>query len=581
MYILFYTVCFGIAVILSLILVGEWRKRFDVNLALIFFTVTLADLGYVLLYMSRNLREALVAQKVIYIGGCFLPLFVLLLVIRLCRIKVGKWVKIIMGAVSGSMFVLVLTAGIYPVFYKAVEFERRNGIVYLNKTYTAFHTLFSVLLMMYFLAGILILMYTAINRTDVSHKIVLLLVLPLMLCIVGFWVTKIINGAELQPVMYDASLVVYLYITRKICLYDIADTCIDAMVEEGDTGFISLDNKLNYLGSNETARHIIPDIARVNIDTCIKDYRLFEDNLIRWINVFEEGERAGSKKDQFICSDASGERHYYVNVSAFYDGSRKRGYQFFFVDNTKEYNYNERLKKDVREKTAHIVEMHNTLIMGMATMVESRDNSTGGHIKRTSRLVEILVGKIMKDRESVFDLSEEFCADLIKAAPMHDLGKIAVDDDILRKPGKFEDWEFEIMKKHAPEGARIVHEILKDTDDEMFHEIAENVAHYHHERWDGSGYPRGLKGEEIPLEARIMAIADVYDALVSKRVYKERMSFEKADSIIMEGMGRHFDKNLEPYYVASRKEFEEYYTALESEENNDSEGKEEYVGHTV
>ena len=120
MYILFYTVCFGIAVILSLILVGEWRKRFDVNLALIYFTVTLADLGYVLLYMSRNLRETLVAQKVIYIGGCFLPLFVLLLVIRLCRIKVGKWVKIIMGAVSGSMFVLVLTAGIYPVFYKAL-----------------------------------------------------------------------------------------------------------------------------------------------------------------------------------------------------------------------------------------------------------------------------------------------------------------------------------------------------------------------------------------------------------------------------------------------------------------------------
>ena len=145
---------------------------------------------------------------------------------------------------------------------------------------------------------------------------------------------------------------------------------------------------------------------------------------------------------------------------------------------------------------------------------------------------------------------------------MHDLGKIAVDDAVLRKPGRFTPEEFEKMKAHAAEGARIVHEILKDTDDNDFHILAENVAHYHHERWDGSGYPEGLKGEEIPLEARIMAIADVYDALVSKRVYKESMSFEQADSIIMEGMGKHFDKQLEPYYIAARPEFESYYRSL-------------------
>jgi putative two-component system response regulator len=196
----------------------------------------------------------------------------------------------------------------------------------------------------------------------------------------------------------------------------------------------------------------------------------------------------------------------------------------------------------------------------MATMVESRDNSTGGHIRRTSELVRILVGKINEDPD--VSLPAEFCRNIVKAAPMHDLGKIAVDDAVLRKPGRFTPEEFEKMKAHAAEGARIVHEILKDTDDNDFHILAENVAHYHHERWDGSGYPEGLKGEEIPLEARIMAIADVYDALVSKRVYKESMSFEQADSIIMEGMGKHFDKQLEPYYIAARPEFESYYRSL-------------------
>ena len=127
---------------------------------------------------------------------------------------------------------------------------------------------------------------------------------------------------------------------------------------------------------------------------------------------------------------------------------------------------------------------------------------------------------------------------------MHDLGKIAVDDAILRKPGRFTPEEFEIMKTHASEGAKIVHQILDWTDDYEFHIIAENVAHYHHERWDGSGYPCGLAGEDIPFEARVMAIADVYDALVSKRVYKDSMSFEQADAIILSGMGSQFDPSL-------------------------------------
>ncbi|MBR3345922.1 MAG: HD domain-containing protein, partial [Solobacterium sp.] len=140
-----------------------------------------------------------------------------------------------------------------------------------------------------------------------------------------------------------------------------------------------------------------------------------------------------------------------------------------------------------------------------------------------------------------------------------------VDDAVLRKPGRFTPEEFEIMKKHAPEGARIVHEILKGTDDEEFKEIAENVAHFHHERWDGSGYPDGLKGTQIPLEARIMAIADVYDALVSKRVYKDKMSFEKADAIITEGMGTQFDPQLQPFYNKARPKLEQYYSHLEND----------------
>ncbi len=232
-------------------------------------------------------------------------------------------------------------------------------------------------------------------------------------------------------------------------------------------------------------------------------------------------------------------------------------------------NYNAELQKDVEEKTERIVAMQNQFLIGMATMVEKRDNSTGGHIRRTSMGVKLLADAIRED--NTLNVSEDFLRMIVKAAPMHDLGKIAVDDYILRKPGRYTEEEFDEMKTHAAEGARIVHGILADLDDTEFCRIAENVAHYHHERVDGSGYPDGLKGNEIPLEARIMAIADVYDALVSKRVYKEKYSFKMADRIILEGMGSHFDPGLRKYYEAARPRLEDYYRNEQTEADRISE----------
>ena len=248
--------------------------------------------------------------------------------------------------------------------------------------------------------------------------------------------------------------------------------------------------------------------------------------------------------------------------------NKSRFERFVYADSAQQLaeiqkNYNDELEKEVAAKTERIVALHDQLIIGMATMVESRDNSTGGHIRRTSEGIRILTETIREDGS--MQLSDGFCEKLIKAAPMHDLGKIAVDDSILRKPGRYTPEEYEKMKTHSAEGARIVREILADTDDEEFRRIAENVAHYHHERVDGSGYPDKLKKDEIPLEARIMAIADVYDALVSKRVYKERYSFKQADRIILDGMGTQFDPALRKYYEAARPKLEAYYASESSD----------------
>lgn len=206
------------------------------------------------------------------------------------------------------------------------------------------------------------------------------------------------------------------------------------------------------------------------------------------------------------------------------------------------------------------VALQDKLVLGMATMVEGRDNSTGGHIKRTSDIVRFLVEEMVKDPS--LDLNAAFYQSLVKSAPMHDLGKITIDDVILRKPGKFTPEEYQVMKTHSPQGAAILTQILKDVTDKNFEAVAINVAHYHHERWDGKGYPKGLKGEEIPLEARVMAVADVYDALVSKRVYKDEFSFDEAYRIITENMGKQFDPGMEKYFARAREKIENYYSEM-------------------
>lgn len=180
-------------------------------------------------------------------------------------------------------------------------------------------------------------------------------------------------------------------------------------------------------------------------------------------------------------------------------------------------------------------------IMMMAELVESRDGNTGGHIKRTAEYVRIITHQLLEDSKYPETITPDYERDTATAAPLHDVGKISVPDHILNKPGRLTDEEFAIMKGHAATGRKILMDAVDMTEHSTYLDYAIEMAGAHHEWWNGKGYPDGLKGEEIPLCARIMAIADVFDALVSKRVYKPGMPLEKAYSIIREESGTHFD----------------------------------------
>ena len=225
---------------------------------------------------------------------------------------------------------------------------------------------------------------------------------------------------------------------------------------------------------------------------------------------------------------------------------------------------NVRLEMMLKENDSQIRSIQEQMLIGMAYMVENRDSNTGSHIKRTSKVVSILMDYLRKDKSLGF--SEFFFDSLVSAAPMHDIGKIAIEDRILRKPGRFTPQEYEEMKSHPEKGAMIVENLLTSIESPDFVKIASNVARYHHERFDGFGYPQKLKGNDIPFEARVMAVADVYDALVSKRCYKAEMSFDAAYTIIIEGMGTQFDPSLKDCFIACRSKLEEYYGSLKEDE---------------
>lgn len=221
--------------------------------------------------------------------------------------------------------------------------------------------------------------------------------------------------------------------------------------------------------------------------------------------------------------------------------------------------YNDLIQQDTREALVEnqkkISDMQSHIISGLSSLIENRDMETGEHVARTSKYVKLLAENAAKDGVYADRIDEAFVASLYALAPMHDVGKIVVSDRILKKPGRLTSGEFEEMKRHAAAGGDVVRQILEGITDEDYIAFAADIATYHHERWDGAGYPAGLKGEEIPLSARIMAIADVFDALISERCYKKAMPVEEAFEIIRAESGTHFDPQLAEVFLRHKEDF--------------------------
>lgn len=312
------------------------------------------------------------------------------------------------------------------------------------------------------------------------------------------------------------------------------------------SALIAVDSELHLKIANELAVKLFPKLADTPTETAICQSEFHE-----LFDLFTSGQK---------IYKASG-RIYDVGIKELAPLDIKI---LWFRDVTKEKETFALLKLDqlemsetLNEKNQFIQEVQKKVITSLADVIESRDENTGGHVKRTNDTVKLLLEAMLQDNYPGLD--EKFVKIVSGCSSMHDIGKISVSDTILLKNGKLTDDEFTQMKRHAEVGGTLIDKVLDGIEDESVLRIARNIAHSHHEKWDGSGYPNRLQGEEIPLEARVMAIADVYDALVSKRCYKEPMPFPKANIIIQESFGKHFDPSLKKYFDECRSQIESYY----------------------
>ena len=217
---------------------------------------------------------------------------------------------------------------------------------------------------------------------------------------------------------------------------------------------------------------------------------------------------------------------------------------------------NDSLEDKVKQRTQQLNDLQNVVMVAMGALAESRDPETGNHIRRTQKYVEVLAQELANSEKYAAYLQPNIIAAMAKSAPLHDIGKVGVVDSILLKPGKLTEQEFEEMKKHTNYGYDAIaaaESSLGFADNFLI--FAKEIAYSHHEKWDGSGYPEGLSGDEIPLSARIMALADVYDALISARVYKPAFSHEKSIEIILESKGSHFEPLLVDVFLENAEQF--------------------------
>lgn len=492
-------------------------SRMQVLMLIALISAIVMLVGYSVEITAADLATAKLGVAVAYLGKPFALLAPFLFICDYCHRPVSKTITALLAVFNCLFPLLIFTNDRHFLYYSSVSFDRSRPFSPLVLAHGPLYYLYMAKVVVNFVLALCLTVKRFREERDPGERTQLLFLFgSFFFSVVGYLVflTGITGGYDTTmagAILGTVSLSILFFRYR---LFDVVTLAKEQALEEANFGILVLDSR-----------------SRVSFSNRMMDYLMSA--------VFRPEEFSALPYGKTVVS--KGEAVYELNCSRIDDRGWSFGKRVEVTNVTERHNYSLQLEKEVESRTREIRRIQRSIVNSFAGIVEARDNSTGEHILRISRYVDILAHSLRSMGHYVGELAEDFITSLVDVAPLHDIGKISIPDGILLKPGKLTEEEFEVIKTHACTGAQVIDQCLSGVERPEYVALAREVALGHHEKWDGSGYPRGLRGEDIPLSARIIAVADVYDAVRSQRVYKPAMNRAEARSIILEGRGTHFD----------------------------------------
>ncbi len=555
------TLGYGLCLILSVMtLIGVAARNYEninIHACAILFMIPIVVLGYWLKSRVTTPEGAELAMCFIYLDSTAMIVVTIFAMLHSFGIKVSPLAKVIGYGIAFIHALIVWVSFETGMYYESFNVTQTAAGSVSHATGGPLKAIHNIYLVVVIGAIVGVLVYAHFKKGTHSRRMLYNYSIVAVLLVLIYAVEAALNvDFTLLPILYTACGVGIALSYDRMHMHDISCILSQQQKYGGNRGYIVLGTDRRFLSCNNLAYELMPFLKEQIVDEKPPQSEPLFNTMID--SYLADG--VTSKKYQV------GDRTYVCEISeiSMRKDGKMQGYLFDVRDATEEQkvldvmtSYNETLNAEVKEKTGIIIDMQRKITLGMANIIENRDSNTGGHVKRTSDVIAILIDEVVA--QGYANIDEQFATDIVRAAPLHDLGKISIDSNILCKPGRLTDDEYQAMKSHAARSGEMVSILLEGVEYEHFVSTAFNIARHHHERWDGRGYPDGLAGADIPVEARIMAVADVYDALVSKRCYKEPMSYSKAREVMLEGMGTQFDPGLESVFCACCGKLEAYY----------------------
>ena len=491
-------------------------SRMQVLMLITVVSTIITLVGYTVELTAKEESVALLGVAIAYIGKPYALLAPFLFILDYCQKDISRTLTALLAVFNLLFPLMIFTNGSHHLYYSWVEFDRSRPFSPLRLGHGPLYYLYllKVLVNFFLILHLTLKRYRTETEAEARAQLVYLFGMVFS-SVAGYavFLTGVTRGYDTTIIGAIVGTVLLSILFFRYRLFDVVTLAQEEALNGANFGILVLDGRNRRTYANQM------------MDTLLsRTFRMEELLALPY-----------GKTEIY-----KGSAVYEVSRSYIVDRGRIFGKKIEVTDVTDRHNYSKRLEEEVDVRTEEIRRIQRSVVSSFAGIVEARDNSTGEHIFRMSRYVDVLARSLRSLGYYGNELTDGYITSLVEVAPLHDIGKISVPDGILLKPGKLTDEEFAVIKTHTLMGARVIDQCLSGVERPEYVTLAREVALCHHEKWDGSGYPNGLRGEDIPLSGRIIAVADVYDAVRSQRVYKPAMSPEEARQVILDGSGSHF-----------------------------------------